>query len=453
MLTILVIWASQLVFALAESKFGSLENLEVVQTLDLRHPYLRQSLDIQCQNVGTEDISDYYFVIPENKAKNLAVFSVKNNKTLADLEVAQVTSKQTPGYSLFKIKLENALRPEETATMGILLAYSRGSIPYPSEAKQADTQWMLYEGTQNLVSLYKTRFQRTQVNPITDKHEVLSETGKAERTSPDLTGYVTFGPFEEIKPLDTIPLRYRFEHPLPLAFVENLNRSIWVSHWGGSVSFDESYDVHNIGTKIKNAFSRLDFSKPKVGYDLNSAAIQNLKIALPEGHREEYYVDLVGNVSTSRVGRNILEIAPRYPIMGGWFYNFTVGWAADLRHFVHKTTSSNYVLSVPVIGGPNDTAYGKVFTKFILPEGASNPELYSTVPIADQHWSLTHSYLDIFGRPTVELVFNNLASEHRGDNIFISYRYSIFNALKKPLSYIVAITTCMLGSKFIIGLF
>lgn len=453
MLAILTIWASQLVTVLAESNFGSLENVEVFQNLDIKNPYLEQEFDIRCQNVGTEDVYDYYFVIPESKAKDLALLVVKNSRTLADLEVERVSSDQLPGNSLFRFKFDTNLEPAQTAEFHARLAFSRGSSPYPAEAKQTDTQWMLYEGTQNYVSLYKTRSQTTEINAATDKHEILSETGLAEHVSSDPTGHITFGPLEDLEPLASIPLRYRYETPVPHSFVENLNRSIWVSHWGGSVSFDESYDIHNVGTRIKDSFSRLDFSRPRIGLSLNNAAINFLRIALPEGHREEYYVDLVGNVSTSKVNEKSLDIQPRYPVMGGWFYNFTIGWASDLSKFVHKTTSLDYVLSVPVIGGPRDIAYGKVFTKIILPEGAYDAEVYSEVPITDQHWSLTHSYLDIFGRLTVDLQFNNLVSEYQDDNILLTYRYSILTALKKPFSYIVAISACMLGSKFIIELF
>lgn len=97
------------------------------------------------------------------------------------------------------------------------------------------------------------------------------------------------------------------------------------------------------------------------------------------GSVDAYFVDDIGNVSTSRFRTNSreanLELKPRYPLFGGWNYSFKTGWNADLRHFLRavKGTSGSYVLRVPFFEGPKQSEgieYEQVVLRIILPEGA-----------------------------------------------------------------------------------
>lgn len=68
---------------------------------------------------------------------------------------------------------------------------------------------------------------------------------------------------------------------------------------------------------------------------------------------------------------SILELRPRYPILGGWSYNFTVGWDAPLEKSVHRTQDGSYILAVPFITGMADVAVENVDFVVVLPEGAT----------------------------------------------------------------------------------
>ena len=86
---------------------------------------------------------------------------------------------------------------------------------------------------------------------------------------------------------------------------------------------------------------------------------------------------MIGNVSTShfrsgagRVKRpSTLELKPRYPLLGGWNYTFTVGWDMPLGD-VLKAQGSKKVLGVPFLTGWRDLLVDDAELRVILPEGA-----------------------------------------------------------------------------------
>lgn len=113
--------------------------------------------------------------------------------------------------------------------------------------------------------------------------------------------------------------------------------------------------------------------------------LNNFVLDLPTGIYEPYYYDTIGNVSTSRFrpGRpsppgskrpnqpGWLELKPRYPIMGGWNYSYTLGWDAPLADSVKfEAKTGQYVLGVPFMTPIPGAAVKNAEVKIILPEGA-----------------------------------------------------------------------------------
>lgn len=104
-----------------------------------------------------------------------------------------------------------------------------------------------------------------------------------------------------------------------------------------------------------------------------------LTVPLKVGSLNPYFIDDIGNVSTSRYRTNmreaLLEIKPRYPVFGGWKYSFRIGWDADLKSSLRKLVKGNgHVLKVPFLEGPKmgeGVSYEKVDLSIILPEGAT----------------------------------------------------------------------------------
>jgi len=424
------------VCSLALAQATSFENLNVLQTVDLAGVFLKQSFDLTVVNTGDESAASYLFVVPDAKSQHLAQIKARDQRGNA-LDVVPLGAAPIPGFAAYDVVLDAPLPSQRELELSVEVTFSDSPRPFPAQAKQSESQFLLYEGTRNYLSVYPTRFQSTRLNPITDKIEILEADGTTEPQELGPSGYVTLGPYEYVN--EALDLRLRYQNPLPVPRVQNLDRTVWVSHWGSSVSFDESYDVQNVGTKVESPFSRLDFTRMRAGFSLNTAAIRVLRLALPESHREEYYVDLVGNVSTSLVHPDALEVVPRYPIMGGWFYNFTVGWAADLKNYVREVSSENYILGVPLIGGPQKIGYEKVTNRIVLPEGAYAIDVLSDVPYDDVSESVTYSYLDLYGRQTIEVTHSNLVSDMLDEKLYVSYRYPLVLALRKPFSYAAAV--------------
>lgn len=143
--------------------------------------------------------------------------------------------------------------------------------------------------------------------------------------------------------------------------------------------------------RLKGHFSRLDFRRASQQNRRPATVIVGLGIILPPRISNPYYYDIVGNVSTSRVryspksnrarlpsqkvsqaDSSWLELTPRYPLMGGWNYTFTLGYDAPLEDYVRRKANGGYILSVPFITPISDIAVDDVTLRIRLPEGAKS---------------------------------------------------------------------------------
>lgn len=118
-------------------------------------------------------------------------------------------------------------------------------------------------------------------------------------------------------------------------------------------------------------------------------------VDLPSGARDVYFTDIVGNVSTSRFRPSpqspatqskiksspkssrasppsILEVKPRYPLLGGWNYTFTLGWDAPLEDSArYDSKTGEYVVAIPFFTHLPGSVVDDAEVKIILPEGAT----------------------------------------------------------------------------------
>lgn len=107
------------------------------------------------------------------------------------------------------------------------------------------------------------------------------------------------------------------------------------------------------------------------------ASVRSLRASLPSGASNVYYIDRIGNVSTShfRPGRkskkSVLEMRPRYPLYGGWKTDFKIGYdvassdliSVDKQSHVH---SLNISFGIPF----KEPVTDHLITRIALPEGA-----------------------------------------------------------------------------------
>jgi oligosaccharyltransferase complex subunit alpha (ribophorin I) len=66
----------------------------------------------------------------------------------------------------------------------------------------------------------------------------------------------------------------------------------------------------------------------------------------------------------------ILEISPRFPLLGGWKFEFTVGWDLELGKWLKTAEGNKKVLAVPFLTGLTGVVVDEAQLIVTLPEGA-----------------------------------------------------------------------------------
>ena len=66
----------------------------------------------------------------------------------------------------------------------------------------------------------------------------------------------------------------------------------------------------------------------------------------------------------------MLEIKPRYPVLGGWSYSFVVGYDMPLEDALKVASDGRKILAVPFFTGLRDLVVDEVELRIVLPEGA-----------------------------------------------------------------------------------
>lgn len=230
---------------------------------------------------------------------------------------------------------------------------------------------MNFEFSTYFASAYPTAKQKTKIK--LPSSNVPDHTGK-----PEIQGSTfTYGPYENIPSGAEQEASVRYEFTKPVTYATLLERDIEISQWGGNLATEERYWLTNKGAHLEAQFSRVQWTVTS-HYSPASSALKELKVPLKIGILDPYFIDDIGNVSTSRFRSNrkeaSLELKPRYPVFGGWNYKFRIGWNANLHKFLRKLKiGDTYVLRVPFLEGPKmaeGVAYEKVDLRIILPEGA-----------------------------------------------------------------------------------
>ena len=272
----------------------------------------------------------------------------------------------------YRITLPTPLAAAAQQTLSISYNVFSSLSPLPATIGQQDKQYLLYTFSSYCPSAYSTQKQKTKLKfPSAD---IPDYTGEPDR---DPKSFV-YGPFENTPAGAEQEASVRYEFTKPLIYASLLERDVEVSQWGGNLASEERYWLTNKGADLAGQFSRVTWAATQY-YNPPSSALKMLSVPLPVGSLNPYFVDDIGNVSTSRYRSNMreamLELRPRYPIFGGWKYSFKIGWDANLKDFLRKLAKGDgHVLSVPFLEGPKTSegvAYEKVHLRVILPEGAT----------------------------------------------------------------------------------
>lgn len=447
--------------------FASFENTAIVRSVDVGGSLVHITTTFAIK--ALEDGSNVYiFALSEDEQEKTSWIKakVKGQSSALSLENHGLSKDSTYYYT---VVLPETLGVDQTVNLVLETVQTHATVPLPEEATQEDSQRLNYTTGLFVLSPYHTVVQRTKIRTtssgiisythpenidqfVTDSVATLAASGTT----------ITYGPFNDIPKssnLDFInehqqSVFIHYDYGYPVLTVKKLTREAEISHWGANLNIQDNIHLYNAGPKLKGHFSRLLHQTQEYSGRSPAHVIKQLTLQLPPGIHSTYYYDLVGNVSTSHLRvapspgkaaiatqQSLLELQPRYPIMGGWNYSFTLGWnspLADSARWDAKT--ERYIVGVPIMTLIAGAVVDDADIKVILPEAATDIKVFPPFPSVTDSLSTHTTYLDTTGRPVISLHYERLTDKHMG-TIYVSYKVPVSAHLKKP----IAVATAFLG--------
>ncbi|KAI6119352.1 Ribophorin I [Pisolithus croceorrhizus] len=434
----------------------SFENTAVVRTIELGGSVVHVSTTYAIKALE-DGQTTYHIALAKDEKETTSWMEAKVKGQAKPLAITVLDEDDTATSSLIAVTLPKELSAHGTLNLVFESVQTHATRPYPERAAQTDPQLLKYEAGLFVLSPYDTLVQRTKVKSLSPEVVSYSTPQGVDEFVRDGTvtrsgATITYGPYHNIPPSAnvefvskyqrTISIHYNFDYPV--LEVKNLERSVEVSHWGANLNVEDKIHLHNAGPALKGHFSRLEYQSQNFFGRLSPHTLSRLILHLPPGVTNVYYYDMNGNVSTSNlraapsvpknskaIQDSILEIRPRYPLLGGWNYSFTLGFDTPLQDSVGwDAANGRYIVAVPVTTHISGSVVDDATVNIILPEGASSPRLslrYQAV------FLLTITYLDTIGRPAVTLTYKGLTGKHTG-MIYVSYSVPFFAHLRKPIA-------------------
>lgn len=408
-------------------------NEHFTRTIDLKKSYIKETVLIEARNIGSSPASEYYFSLPDgiNVMGNVSLFG-------ALYEDKQVMNHDVEN-GVYKLKLPVPLAPNSKLNLRVQYAYTNKLTPVPSEISLSDVQALLVKINKYNYSPYETDDFSLVIEGINKAHEVeivedVDENANVE--VPEMKGETSerilkFGPVDGVKPWSVKPLGLLYDHNKPLGKVHLLQRGIWLpSSDINEFQIEEYYELYNAGAELKDGFSRLEWLKGRYETVRNHWGLSHLEFPMNDDLEfdDYYFTDKVGMVTTHKKVKNFLLFEPRFPLFGGWKYNFTFGFNQKFNNHLRKIDDETYLLKIPLLNSPLDLTYDNVELSFYLPENAEFVNISSPISFTSIENGFEKSYLDVSdGHRKVTVVFNQLFEDLRKIDVYVMYKYTKIN--------------------------
>ncbi|WVQ83289.1 hypothetical protein IAT38_005428 [Cryptococcus sp. DSM 104549] len=370
------------------------------------------------------------------------------------------------------------LRKGDSVKLALTHVLAHTSKPLPAEIEQKEAQYLLWTTNSTYVdSWYPTDVERVKIRaPHTLlSHGSVPDTYTRDNTVTKAGPSLTLGPFNSLPPtlgntdLVQQPFTVHYETREPVIGLKTLRRSAEVSHWGANLNIQDEMALVNMGPKLKGHFSRLAHQQSRFHASTPAQILSELTLRVPPTAHTPYYYDTIGNVSTShfrqgstpaqtqkagsrartspRIVDGTLELRPRYPLLGGWNYSFTVGYDMPLEDVLKvERESGRLVLGVPFMTGLKDVVVDDAELQIVLPEGATDIQVIAPFSVDSIEHSIHKTYLDTTGRSVVTLK-KALCTEQHAQTVYVTYLYPFSATLQKPLT-----VTSIVGGLFVLGM-
>ncbi|CAL9735042.1 dolichyl-diphosphooligosaccharide--protein glycosyltransferase subunit 1 [Monosporozyma servazzii] len=453
---VFVLFTAQLVGTFAQGiNPNGWENTRLSRELDLQYTFTVDTFELTIKNIADKPLSQYYITIPHELMGQLSTLTAalsSKEDIFLNCYLFNGTSTLEDGTKLGYgvIELPSPVLPGKEIEIIAKVFYNVAGRPYPAKINIGDTQHLYFTTNRLPLSSYAT----VESSLIVNTRSKVEEDNRPEDESlqgvfNEDTKVLEFGPWSDIKPNTVSELNLVYKHITALKEVVNLQRDIWISHWASTIQFEEYYEMTNKGAALNGGFDRLAYMKQSQLVQLGMIPwIQVLEMELPSQASEHFCTDKVGMVSTTEVIDDSLFVKPRYPVFGGWFYNFTIGWTNSLSQFArnYDNDDETFLLAVPVLNGPVDTVYDHVSVSIYLPEGTQIVEADSPVSYNSMSLTQEHSYFDMNeGHLKLTFEFDNLFTSIGKADLLIKYKYSKAALYKKPLSIAVYCFTALMA--------
>ncbi|KAI0775924.1 oligosaccharyl transferase alpha subunit [Trametes elegans] len=456
---------SVFVLPLCSSAANSFENTAIVRTVELGGALVHVTTTYAVK--ALEDGSSIYtLALGEQEHAHTSWLEAKLKGQSALLPLEDFGYHPDSGVFLYTVELPKALNTNGTANLVVDTVLTHATFAWPQEAAQGDPQSLKYNSELFVLSPYKTAVQRTKIRSPNPQVHSYTEPEDVEYVKESVVtksgATITYGPFYDIPPsatqefVDTKqkPISVNYAYESPVLEITKLERTAEISHWGANLNIENKVWMHNAGPRLKGHFSRLDHQMQ--GYFGRAAPhmLPGVVLLLPPGIHSTYYYDLVGNVSTSNLrpapsvpkgstdnSFSYLELRPRYPVMGGWNYSFTLGWDSPLQDYAgYDKSTGKYIVGVPIMTVFRTAVVDEADISIILPEGATDIDFVAPYPALSESISNHITYLDTIGRPKITLKYRDLTDKHAG-TLYVTYKVPFRAHLRKPL----AVATAFLG--------
>jgi oligosaccharyltransferase complex subunit alpha (ribophorin I) len=409
-------------------------HVNFIRNVNLEKGYVSEKIDFFLQNIGTEPQDQYYLSFPAEVMPYVGGVEGRDKQKNLNVTAEAVEFDPSSPIQYWQITLAEPIPPKTDTAISLKYHILNSLSPLPANIDMASKQYLQYQTSAYVPSAYLTSKQTLKIkfpnSDVPDYTKVKSKSGE----DPQRQGSsFTYGPYEDIEAGKLEPISVRYEFTKPVIHATLLEHDTEVSHWGGNLASEERLMLENAGAALTSQFSRLEWQMAQYT-NPPLAALKDLRFALSPGAANAYYTDDIGNVSTSRfvpwmrLGEDniiaLLDAKPRYPLFGGWKYKFRIGWDNDLAAFLRRTVGGEgYVLKVPFMAGlrmPEGASYDRVVSTIMLPEGATDVQWSTSIPLVDAQLDVHKTFMDTIGRTSLQLTAVNLIDEFREREVIVS---------------------------------
>lgn len=437
------------------------ENTKYYRNVDLARSYVKEWALIEAKNIADKPLDTYIFTVNDgfNAIPHVSFLGVTLSEGALEIKPFELDN------GVYMVKFPIPVAPGSSVEFKVRYSYSNTLQPFPEKIKLDEPQKLLLKMNKFPLSGYPTEEYSLAFTGITKGQEMDLQLANVKATEdvPELKGKVeenllVYGPVTaHIKPFTMVPMGFLYDHNTPVQRVYNLERNIWFPASDVDViQTEEYYELTNNGAELKDGFSRVDWMKGRYEILRKHFALAQLEFPISEKMPyDNYYItDKVGMVSTHQIKNEHLLFVPRYPLFGGWNYNFTLGWTNKLENFLHKVNgeSDTYIASVPLLNTLQDIYYDNVTLLLYLPEGAEFLNFSAPITPRDLTVSDEKSYLDFsLGHVKVSATFENLYDDLGKLTGYVTYKYSP-KAYWTKVGRVAALVFAGLAAYFTLGL-